>query len=136
MTAWQPMATAPRDGRWVTARTAYYEEIAVHYVHGEWLGGYRLGGRDYAFSLTAEPLAWHPAPACASCGAAPAQAHLAEAGSEYWPERRAELTCDACSERLTLAAERFRRAKGWTALQERLTYAWPGGRFTSIGARP
>lgn len=62
--------------------------------------------------------------ACASCGASSAQARLAEAGSEYWPERRAELTCDACAERLILAAERFRRAKGWTALQEKMVDGW------------
>jgi hypothetical protein len=67
--------------------------------------------------------------ACAACGAGPADARLGPAGSEYWPEQRAELTCDACAERLTLAAERFRRAKGWSALQERLAYSWPGGQM-------
>lgn len=73
----------------------------------------------------APPAFWRPAPACAACGVPAGQARLGQAGSEYWPERRAELTCDACAERLTLAAERFRRARGWAALQERLSNAWP-----------
>lgn len=118
MTGWQPMATAPRDGKWVILQLEGDREVRAQFFapRNDWL----LEGKVTMPCLDAWPLAWRPVPACAACGAGPADARLGPAGSEYWPERRAELTCDACAERLTLAAERFRRIRGWSALQERL----------------
>lgn len=125
MSPWHPMATAPRDGRWVIVQLSDGQEQRARFLEeGLPFGGFFDSSGDYIHHLLE---AWRPAPApaCAACGVPASQARLGPAGSEYWPERRAELTCDACAERLTLAAERFRRTKGWTALQERLSNAWP-----------
>lgn len=127
MSSWQPMATAPRDGSEISARLADDQEVPVRRLFGGWFAF----SESADFIRSVEPAAWRPAPACAACGVPADQARLGSAGSEHWPERRAELTCDACAERLTLAAERFRRAKGWAALEERLSFRYvvePGHR--------